>query len=47
MLIKYKFSDKVMEVNVKKCGRPSQQNPLEKKVFSVLSPGYRDMDLGR
>jgi hypothetical protein len=36
MLSRYKFSDEVMEVNVKKRGRPSQQNPLGKKYSGSL-----------
>jgi hypothetical protein len=36
MLSRYKFSDEVMEVNVKKRGRPSQQNPLDKKYSGSL-----------
>jgi hypothetical protein len=36
ILIKYKFSDKVMEVHVKKCGRQSKQNPLDRKYSGPL-----------
>jgi hypothetical protein len=31
VLIKYKINEEFVEVNVKKCGRPSQQNPISKK----------------
>jgi hypothetical protein len=34
VLIKYKFSDEVIKVNVKKRGRPSQKKSITEKVFS-------------
>jgi hypothetical protein len=36
VLIKYKFSGEFVEVNVKKFGRLSQQNPLDKKYSRPL-----------
>jgi hypothetical protein len=36
IFIKYKFSDEVLEVHVKKRGRQSQQNPLDKKYSGPL-----------
>jgi hypothetical protein len=36
ILIKYKFSDEVLEVHVKKRGRQSQQDPLEKEYSESL-----------
>jgi hypothetical protein len=36
MFIKYQFNEEFVEVNVKKRGQPSQQNPLGKKYSGLL-----------